>query len=277
MHPRRLGNWHDYFALVLAALGLVGLLLPRPLRFQLAARAGAVLLAPLRALEETRAGSRRLREENRRLELLAAELALENARLHSLDRAAGPPPLTGHDLVRAPVISRDLATLRRYLVVSRGNRAGVSPGAPALVAAGVVGTVIAVAPNQALVQSLHAPESRVAVTNRRSRVPAIARALGVELLMLDYVPKDSDFRPGDTLVTAGLGGIFPSGLPVALVTLARDDPAALFKTVHCRPLAAIARLEALFVLRIPAGAAANPDDDWLDNLAPTGTLLPENR
>lgn len=264
-------------ALVLAALGLVALLLPRPLRYELAARAGFVLLAPLRVLEEARAGSRRLREENRRLELLAAELALENARLHSLDRAAGPPPLTGRDLVRAPVIARDLATLRRHLVVSRGTGSGVTPGAPALAADGVVGTVIAATPGQALIQSLYAPESRIAVTNRRSRVPAIARALGVELLGLDFVPKDSDFRPGDTLVTAGLGGIFPSGLPVAVVTLARDEPAALFKTVRCRPLAAIARLEALFVLRVPAGAAADPDDDWLDNLAPAAPLLPEDR
>ena len=70
----------DYFVklgVALVALGLVLLLLPRPTRFAIAVRLQTVLLAPLRALENLRAETRSVRQENERLARLAAELALD--------------------------------------------------------------------------------------------------------------------------------------------------------------------------------------------------------
>ncbi len=272
MRRRTFQTWQDRVSWLLIALGLVLLLLPVPLKHTLTMPLQTLLLAPLRGVVHLRTVLSGLQAENRRLTRLAAELTVENARLRTISRQA-EARVGNLDLLRAPVIARDLTTLERYFVVSRGTRHQVAIGTPAVAPRGVIGKVVAVGRHQSLVQTFLDQDSRIAVTNRRSRIPALARPGARHLLELDYVPRESDFQPGDTIVTAGLGGIFPRGLMVGVVVSASDRPAQLFKSVRVRPFVDLAGLEQVFLVGIPA-TMDEANDDWLDNVGPRELPIP---
>ncbi len=268
----------DRIAWLVILLGLVLLLLPHRLRLAVTQPFQTVLLAPLRLSGAVSQSLHDSRTENERLSLLAARLSVDNARLESASRSvSGPSPLAPSTLalIRAPVISRDLTTFERWLVISRGTRHGVRPGAPVITPDGVCGKVIACGLHQSLVQTLLAPESRIAVLDLRSRVPALARADRAGRLVLDYAPKESDFKVGDTVVTAGLGTVFPKGLRLGEVVGVPDRPEALFKPVTIRPFADVSRIEQVFVINLPETTALDAGSGWLENTARPEVSIPD--
>jgi len=264
--------WQDRAAWLVILLGLVFLLIPHRLRIAAMQPLGAALLSPLRLGASVSQSLRATKAENERLSLLAVQLAVENARLQSASHAVGAQPSIGLALIRAPVIGRDLTTFEHWLIISRGSLHGVRPGAPVITPDGVCGKVVACGPHQSLVQTLLAPESRIAVLNLRSRVPALARPDRAGRLFLDYVPKESDFRLDDTLVTAGIGTVFPKGLRLGEVVAVPDRPEALFKPVTIRPFADVSRIEQVFVISAPEAASDDSGTGWLEN-----TTRPEVR
>jgi rod shape-determining protein MreC len=255
----------DRIAWLVMLLGFVLLLLPHRLRLAIAQPFQTALLAPLRLGTAVNQSLHDSRAENERLSMLAARLSVENARLESASQTAGPEPRG----------SRDFATFERWLVISRGTRTGVRPGAPVITPDGVCGKVIACGPHQSLVQTLLAPESRIAVLDLRSRVPALARADRAGRLVLDYAPKESDFGIGDTVVTAGLGTVFPKGLRLGEVIAVPDRPEALFKPVTIRPFADVSRLEQVFVICMPEAGALDTGSVWLENTARPEVSIPD--
>jgi len=91
--------------------------------------------------------------------------------------------------------------------------------------------------------------------------------------VLDYAADTADFAVGDTLVTSGLGRVFPRGLRVGVVTALPGPTAGMFRLVEVRPFVDVTRLDGVFVLAAPDAPA--PDaDDWLDNLAPAEVAIP---
>jgi cell shape-determining protein MreC len=94
-------------------------------------------------------------------------------------------------------------------------------------------------------------------------------------LFLDYVPKESDFKPGDTLVTAGIGTVFPKGLRLGEVVAVPDRPEALFKPVTIRPFADVSRIEQVFVISIPEAASHDSGTGWLENTARPEVSIPD--
>ena len=270
-----LSAWQDRAALLVILLGLILLLVPHHIRIAVTQPVQVALLAPLRLGTAVSQSLHETRTENERLSRLAAQLAVENARLESASQAAGSVPPVSLALTRASVIGRDLTTFAHWLIINRGALHGVRPGAPVITPEGVCGMVIACGPHQSLVQTLLAPDSRVAVLNLRSRVPALARPDRSGRLVLDYAQKESDFRTGDTLVTAGIGTVFPKGLMLGEVVAVPDRPEALFKPVIIRPFADISRVEQVFVIAIPEGVLPDTGTGWLENTAKPEVSIPD--
>jgi rod shape-determining protein MreC len=261
---------HDRIAWLAILVGVALLLFPHRLRLLISQPLQAVLLSPLRLATALSRSAHDTRAENERLSLLAARLAVQNARLKSASLAFGPEPRVELGLTRASIISRDLATFERWFVISRGTRHGLRPGEPVITPDGVCGKVVSCGPHQSLVQTMLAPESRIAVLNLRTRVPALARPNQAGRLVLEYAPKESDFRVGDTVVTAGLGTVFPKGLRVGDVVAVPDRPDALFKPVAIRPFVDISRVEQVFVVVLPDTTWSDDENGWLEN-----TVRPE--
>ncbi len=259
-------NWHDRVAWVLIGLALVILLLPRGAKVKISQPLATGLLYPLRVIAHWRFTITEMSAENRRLAQLSAQLTIENGYLRSVleSQRYKAPSLAPSALVRAQVIARDITTLKRYMVVSwsspltepdsapNPSAASPAPGAVVLTPDGVLGRVIAVEGNQALIQTILEPSFRMTVLNSRSRELAVAHPEGKGLLFLNYAKKEADFLPGDTILTAGLGGVFPKNLPVGLVVELPDEPSGLFKAVYARPFVDVTRVEQVFLFQ-PAG------------------------
>jgi rod shape-determining protein MreC len=265
-------TWPGRVALFFLVAGIAVQSLPTRLRRAVVAPAQDVLLWPLRAVAGQVELFASTAAENRRLAELAARLAVQNARLQTLLRGFEETGDFDPALVRAPIVARDLSTFEQYLLLSRGARSGVREAAPVVSPDGIVGKVVRAGADQSLVQTLHAPQFRVSVLDVRSRTPALAGPLGRGSLQLYFVAKEADFRTGDTLVTAGLGGVFPRGLAVGTVEEVGPGEDVMFRRVTVRPFASVVRLQSAFVLVLPE---ERPDDDWLDNIGQPDTLVPE--
>lgn len=253
--------------LLAAALNLV----PGTFRLSIVPRLQTVLLLPARAAATVLHTLSVSSQDNRRLSQLAVELAVENARLRSTARIRADVRSGRITLRPATVVARDLQAFGHWLVLSTGTTQGVVPGSPVLTPEGLVGVVTNASNHQSLVQTLLNPGLRVAVLDTRTRVPAVARTGPGEVLDLDYVPTKSDIAAGDTLVTAGLGAVFPKGLRVATVVSVSTDPNALFLRVTARPFVNVRRLEEVFVLLIPDSLVRSDSSGWLVNIT-----LPES-
>ncbi len=270
MPGKRVASIKDRISWVVILCCLFSLLLPVDLKLKITQPLATALFLPLRAIAALRTTIATLGTENRFLAQLAAELALENARLKSQPPPSVTMPVT--KLIRAPIIARDLGTLKRFLTVSRGELDGVRIGSVALAPDGIVGKVIAVSRHQALVQTIFEPDFRVAVMNSRTREVALVRPANENLLALDYVSPDADFAPNDTVITSGLGGIFPKGLRIGIVKTVENKEDALFQSVLIEPFVRITRLEQLFILCL---ALDSLPGGWLDNLKPEEIKIPE--
>jgi rod shape-determining protein MreC len=178
------------------------------------------------------------RENDLRLLRLEA-IEQENQRLRALVSAA---PRDAERVQAANVLRVDLDRLRHRVLVDRGARDGVTRGQPVIDASGVVGQTVNVGPLAAEVILLSDPTHAVPVQVERNGLRTIAVGSGdAERLMLPYLPRNADVRVDDLLVSSGLGGVFPAGLPVARVAEVKRDPSQPLAIVSARPAAALDR------------------------------------
>lgn len=175
-------------------------------------------------------------------------LEIENMRLRHLLEASSR--LTDRVLT-AELLSVDLDPFSHQVMINKGSRHDVYQGQPILDAEGVYGQVVHVTPLSSTVLLLSDPGHALPVQLNRSGMRAIAQGTGaVDKLNLLHVPNNADIISGDVLVTSGLGGVFPAGYPVAVVTEVRVDSRQPFATVEARPLALLDRSrEVLLVWR----------------------------
>lgn len=194
-----------------------------------------------------------LLEENARLRGELEQLKNERirwfdaeGRLERLEGAIAYSEAGASDLVAADVIYIDHASRLRSLLlyVAEGqvdiNQAVVAP-------AGVVGRVVAVSGRYVKVQLLTDRSAAVGAMVRRTRRQGISRGAEEGLLRLNFVPLRSDVRVGDIVVTAGIDGIYPRGVPVGRVASieAGDE---LFSRIEMTPAVDFGRLDIAFIL-----------------------------
>ncbi|HRE32390.1 MAG TPA: rod shape-determining protein MreC, partial [Candidatus Berkiella sp.] len=116
---------------------------------------------------------------------------------------------------------------------------------------GLVGVVLTLTDKTSRVLLLTDKGFGVPVQSVRSGERAIATGGGTgSELRLNYVPRTADFMEGDQLVTSGLGGKFPAGFPVGVITSIQHDPSTRFTLIGVRPSAKLGQLRhVLFVKR----------------------------
>lgn len=209
-----------------------------------------------------RAGSqnvslRRQVETNRNRIIEARAIAQENARLKRLLKLVDEDQ---SDLLTARLISSTSGSTRRFARLNAGRWHGVRPGMPVRAAEGLVGRVDSTTPNTAEVLLLTDTGNIVPVRRANDSVPAISTGAGDGSLEIRALSAGRNpFKPGDLLVTSGIGGIYQPNIPVAVVVRVQGEIAWGF------PLANPSRIDAVVVERAfeevvtrpdPAGAAA---------------------
>jgi len=148
----------------------------------------------------------------------------------------------------ARIVGKDPSLWFRTVVIDRGSRDGVYKGMPVVNAEGIVGQVITVSPNYSKVLLAIAPSSALDVLLQKSRVRGILKGTGSLTYKLDYVLKTVDVQEGDYVVTAGYGGLFPSGLPVGVVSKVLKKRRGMFLEIEVTPAVDFLTLEDLLII-----------------------------
>ena len=222
--------------------------------------AASLLVAPVYQLVEWPfAAADRLRSDLRLREELETELMMlrqllaaqqveqqrldgldrENRRLRALlDASAGE----SFDYLYAQLMHLELDENAHRILINRGADAGIHAGQVVVDGEGVVGQVEQVLPGSTRVRLLSDPAHALPVQVARTGLRTILYGTGLtDALLMPDVPLNADIRQGDRIRTSGLGGRFPTGLPVATVMSVQRIPGETFATVYARPLAALER------------------------------------
>jgi rod shape-determining protein MreC len=175
----------------------------------------------------------------------------ENDRLHALLGWGKTPSIS---LRAARVIARDPENWWRTLQINLGSQDGIHPNSPVVSPQGfLVGRVQTVGATRSEVIVLGDPNLRVSVaveTNGENGVVVSRASNPAENNMIDlvYLSGSSTVRPGQTVVTSGLGEIFPPRIPVGTIVDVRRKDNGLSTEARVKLAANLSQLEEVWVM-----------------------------
>lgn len=147
----------------------------------------------------------------------------------------------------------------RKIVIDLGSQQEVEPGQPVIDGVGVVGQVTRVYPWLSEVTLITDKNQLVPVLNTRNGLRAVLAGTGNDgALELKFVPLNADFANGDRLVTSGIDGVYPPGLPVAEIANVERNAAFLFARIVCKPLAGVNHHKQVLVVHAPKTEQERP-------------------
>lgn len=208
----------------------------------------------------------RLRRENLVLQGRSQQLAsmqADNARLRALLNSTA---LLRDDVLVSEIIGVSPDPVRHQLVLDKGAEAEVYSGQPLIDAQGLMGQVVEVGMTTSRVLLVTDPTHSVPVQVNRNGVRAVAEGVGsLDQLAVNHVTATTDIIAGDLLVTSGLGGRFPIGYPVAVVSAVERNPGEAFARISATPTAALDRARHVLLVfsRLP-----DPDLEPVPELSP---------
>jgi rod shape-determining protein MreC len=195
-----------------------------------------------------------LEDENKRLRTALDSVTAENAALQELKREndqlramlkfqAERPEINA---IVANNIGGDPTGLMEVLTVDKGSSAGITEGLPVVSPAGIlVGQVTAVSAERSTVRLITDTGSAIPVATQRTQTPGVLEGqwqIGGRLLMT-RIPRDTDVKEQDVLLTSGLGGTFPKGLIAGQVSRVRQNDVQMEKEAEAIPLVDLNSLE----------------------------------
>lgn len=195
------------------------------------------------------AENNRLRKEVVELSAQVAqfkEQTIENDRLRGLLSFSKE---FSYQMVPVRVIAHDPSPVYKSIIIDAGKNQGVQMWMPVVGEKGVVGKVVQVMGNLSLVQLLKDPTNRTSVMDRRTRSVSILETENSNDFFFQSRSHE-DVKKGDTIVTSGLGGIYPHGLQVGIVTSVEQMHDPLFNKVKLDLSVEFDHLEELFVMRL---------------------------
>jgi len=153
-------------------------------------------------------------------------------------------------VIAAQVIGLDPTGWFQSIMIDKGKNAGIRLDMPVVNALGVVGRVVSVSSNYAKVLLIIDQNSAVDCLTQRSRDRGMVKGTSGEVCKMDYMAKTSDAVGGDLVITSGLGGIFPKGLPVGRVSSVKEGDDKLFKDIDVVPSVDFSKLEEVLVIQV---------------------------
>lgn len=225
-------------------------------------------LTPIeRGVEYVRAFAN-IKGENDELRLLATHLAIENFYLKEyrfenkrLRRLLDFREENRFSLIPVRVIARTGGRGAETWRIDKGTRDGIEGGMAIVSHRGLVGRIVNVLPKSASIRTLRNQDVRVSAVAQRSRVVGILAWQFPHGFRLLDVPANADLQNGDQIVSSGLGGVFPPGIPLGRVETARELRGRVFRHVEVEPQVDFSLLEEVYVVR---EGEMGPDGEGID-------------
>ncbi len=194
-----------------------------------------------------------LRDQNLQLQVRLQrfeDLIAENQRLQKL---LGATPSAAEKILLAQVMAVDLDPFSRKMVLNKGTSHQVEIGLPVFDAQGVMGQIMEVSSLTSMVMLITDPDHTLPVQVKRTGLHTIAAGVGKkDSLKLLYLPNTAEIGIGDELITSGLGGRFPAGYPVAVVSQFQPVIGKPYAEATARPNALLDRnRDVLLVWHLP--------------------------
>jgi rod shape-determining protein MreC len=173
-----------------------------------------------------------VRRDNHRLQSELDRIKMENqylrAELDTADRArelalfqAGTPSKT----VAARIIGNTTGAGANVVIIDRGASSGIQNGMAVITPSGIAGKVIDVYPGASYVRMLTDPSFAAGVVSQKHRVHGTLRGQGTSTPSIEYIQNEDPVEQGEWFFTSGDDLIFPKGLPVGIVSVARNGKA----------------------------------------------------
>jgi rod shape-determining protein MreC len=150
--------------------------------------------------------------------------------------------------VAARVIAKKQTALSKTIVIDKGSFDGLKTGMPVVAPPGLVGRLINVSWNVSKVLLITDENSNVDAILHRTRVQGIFSGAGLHEGKLKYITKNQDVIRGDTIISSGMGGVFPKGLLIGQVKNVEKQNKELFLKIDVTTFVDFSKLEEVLVL-----------------------------
>jgi len=190
--------------------------------------------------------NRSLLAENLRLQ----EIERENQRLRELLLFSQSRPgleLRGGQII-ARVIGRDSNNFLNFVMVDLGSRHGIEVGMPVMNNQGLVGRISEVTNTSSKVLLISDPLSTVNAILQSSRLTGVVNGVAGGEPVMGFIPQGSLVGVGEIVLSSGLGGNFPKGIPIGQVIEVRQRDFEVFQEAIVRPIVDFGRLESVLIV-----------------------------
>jgi rod shape-determining protein MreC len=177
------------------------------------------------------------------------EMRRENERFRDALGFA-PPPAYHLTPAKVNVVQGD--PIPTTATINKGSLHGVTTNQAVIDRYGLLGKVVSVSGENSVIQLLTDPANHVAVRCATSREMGIIKYTISRGMFLDNFPVEGTIKTGDTIITSGLGGVYPPGLLVGTVSGVVYPSDRPFCDVSIRPFVNMHAIEELFILRVDA-------------------------
>ena len=191
--------------------------------------------------------NRQLLEENGRLKIDLQRDKVNTDELRELKKLYGLQQKGIHNVIGAEVISNGKDPLSERLIIGKGGQDGLKVGDAVIDQSGLIGLLTQVHTQSAEIGLISGGQSIVPIAVSRTGERNLVYGNG-NGLDLRYFPTGSDLKPGDILLTSGLDGTYPAGIPVATVSQVVRASGTPYYDTHLTPLAALRSSRFVLVL-----------------------------
>lgn len=192
---------------------------------------------------------------NEKLSLQVNSLTQDNAKLRKeielIDESYTTEALSkdlSYELIPSFVIGREPSPFFNSIVIDVGEDSGITSNMPVVSPFGVVGKVTRVLKSSSLVQLIRNPDVYVSVHHRKSDAVGILAATGSNNISVS-LRNHYNVSVGDTLYTSGMGGVYPEGLPVGVVSKLKSGEMHLYNDIVVKPFVDFGKLRYVNVLK----------------------------
>lgn len=147
------------------------------------------------------------------------------------------------------------------VTIDKGKAAGLEVGMPVTDSAGAVGQIMDLSTTTSTVRLITDEGSSVAAMVQSTRAQGIVKGSPDGTLYLNFIRTDQAVEVGDIVVTSGLGGVYPKGLPIGKVAVIDRTPGSTYFSIVVEPYAHVGNLEEVLVITsLTAEQLATPED-----------------
>lgn len=202
-------------------------------------------------------------EENKRLKMRLEEFAVLQTKVHNLEKENAnlqelidkEQSLLDYNPVHATVIARNPDQWEEKIILNKGSKHGIEKNMAVMTARGLIGKIILVTPYTSEVELLYTNNSNYRVSalvqGEKEEIYGLIEGFDAERneLVLKRIDSSKKIEVGEKVVSSGLGGIFPKGIPIGEITEVTTDDFGLTKMAYVKPSADFSLLEEVIIAK----------------------------